>query len=216
MNFFTSVLILLLSISQSFGQNFLFEKGQSGFHLLGNAGIYDTSPYLGVSTGYTVKGRLTLQFFGQKGFESKNRSEVNQFGVDVNYLVLKQNQRMPISLGLGAGYTRNSIQESSFTSNVYHINGGLYHKISLKKDWSVIPGLLIGYSLHYDPECVDGCNPEGINSKLMVNFRKGRFTFTPSYQLTNYQISTESGSSSITKNYRISAYELKFGMIIPN
>ena len=115
------ILLSLLISSSLFGQNYLFENNSSGFHIAGQISSYDGSTLLGVSPGYTSKGKLT---FGITiGFEENDNLDGSSTGIKpyVSYLVIKQGSEMPVSVGLNASYQYNTFSEYDIKSKLEKI-----------------------------------------------------------------------------------------------
>ena len=56
----TFILLLLVVTGEPLSQNYLYEKGASGFHIAGQLGASSGSTLLGIRPGYTFNGKFTL------------------------------------------------------------------------------------------------------------------------------------------------------------
>jgi hypothetical protein len=148
-------LFLLLSAFYASAQNYLFDKGQSGFHMAGQWAKVDRSQILGLTLGNTWDGRFTLSVGGgrehTKGFNiiSYSRKDITSYSIkpSVNYMVLKQSKGgMPLSLGLGTSYQYNWIEgKNNVTVGTVAFDLGVFRKIYMEKKAALIPGGYIGW-----------------------------------------------------------------------
>ncbi len=148
MRFIIFTILLLFSSYFSSAQNFLFEKGQNGFHLGGQAVFSDGSRIFGFSPSYTWRGRMTLSVGA--GREDSKYSNVVSYSVkpSLNYLILKQNRGgMPLSLGIGTSYQRNYFKNrDDLKAGVFAIDLGIYRRIYMEKKSSLIPAAYLGWA----------------------------------------------------------------------
>ena len=64
---------LLFSTSILFGQNYLMDVGQSGFHITGSFSSVEGTNVYGVSPGYTWNGRLSANLNYSRRLEKRVR-----------------------------------------------------------------------------------------------------------------------------------------------
>jgi len=117
----------------------------SGFHgsALLSTGTFEDA--LALSPGYTIDGRITAGVDFGKGKDKINKINSTLLRPHLSFLILKQNEEnMPISLNLKAGYLVNILPTTSFNSSSLQLSTELYHAFSVQDDVKVIPhaGLL--------------------------------------------------------------------------
>jgi len=208
----TLLTLVLLSISlYASAQNYLFEKGYSGFHIAGQWARVDGSGILGITLGNTWDGRLTLSVDG--GRERAKRFDISSYSVkditsysvkpSVNYMVLKQSQGgMPLSLGLGASYQYNWFKNiDNLTVGTVAFDLGLFRRIYMEKKAALIPGAYIGWGeskTSYRPD-PDPFKNSAVFGALQTSILLNKFHITPAVHFTK----------------EITSFHLQVGLIFP-
>ncbi|MEO5583163.1 MAG: hypothetical protein ABIR66_10755 [Saprospiraceae bacterium] len=145
----TILIIILFGLTYRnlFSQNYLFESNASGFHLAGQLGSSKGSTLLGIGTGYTLNGKLTLGLV----VGSENISDLNLNSTAIrpymDFLAIKQGENeSPVSLNIGIHYQHNSfpkIQGLNFKTYGFSMN--VLHEFELDQNNSLIPSIGIGW-----------------------------------------------------------------------
>lgn len=181
-----TVLLFLLTFSV-FGQNFLFESGQSGAHIGGQIGFGNGSTILGLSPGYTWDGKLTLSLTG--GHERNNDYDLtsNSIKPSLSYMVVKQNKEgIPVSVSLGASYQYNFFPDiKNLKTHSIGLDVGLFHRLYVNDQVSVIPGALLGWgqtAAKYSG--FDAEKASGVMGALQASLLVNKFHITPSVQFS--------------------------------
>lgn len=98
------VLVLLFITIPLSAQNYLFQNGQSGFHLKGSFSKIGL-PFDEYNTeiGYTIKSRLSLKLNYSQWDPNFNGDEIHFIGGGLDYLLIEQ-AKFPISVSFGSSY----------------------------------------------------------------------------------------------------------------
>jgi hypothetical protein len=105
------LLTVLLITGSLFAQNYLFDKGESGFNIESKMKNVSHVRSLEISPGYTLNGRTSINFHYRfpiiniDPLEFDRLISYNVFGIDLSYLLIKNYRgRLPINLSLNASY----------------------------------------------------------------------------------------------------------------
>lgn len=135
------ILFFVLISSGVFGQNIFFDSDQNGPHVAGSYSRTDGVTSVGVEVGQTWNGRFTGALgIGLNRFDGQTIA--TSYGLGLNYLVLKQEDRAPLSIGLGGFYTFIDISDSQLKASQYGISTSLYHEIR-GDSFSIIPSIYV-------------------------------------------------------------------------
>lgn len=135
----------LVYISNTQAQNYLYEPGDSGLHgsaFLSTSNFEDKAVLM---PGYTIHARLTLGVDLGKGRDKVNKISSTIVRPNIHYLVLKQNEELPISIDVEAAYQINILPTTTFNSKALQIGGNLFHELELESKLKFIPfaGMLL-------------------------------------------------------------------------
>jgi len=130
---FASTLLLFLTTSQSFSQNYVMDLDSSGFHgsVQLRSGNFENT--IAIQPGYTWNGVLTAGIDFGKGTDKIRKLSLNIVRPNLNYLIIKQDEEgLPISINLETAYQYNILPATSFNSRSIQFGGTLYHEISIQ------------------------------------------------------------------------------------
>ena len=145
----------MLFVSFGFAQNYLLDDGQSSFHIkIKYTKLMSHFGHLVIEPGYTIKGKMTLylnnKFLIDGLYPGDNKSFFTGAGID--YMLLKQSS-FPLSVSTGISYNlslyefSDAFEQTSSGYIQYHecdFYAKVFHKISLSKDFAIIPSINIG------------------------------------------------------------------------
>ena len=152
------LLLILSAINPLFAQNYLFQNGQSGFHL---RGTYSEMGYpldeFNTGIGYTLNGSLSINlYYRQWDFTLMSDDDnIHFIGGGLDYLLIKQD-KFPVSVSFGASYlySRNivdrlydmSVIEQQDTMRIYDADlvAGVHRRFDLNNKLTIIPSLTLG------------------------------------------------------------------------
>jgi hypothetical protein len=143
-----SFIFILLTFTgcNVFAQNYLFEPNSSGFHIAGQVSTSSTSTILGIRPGYTFNGKITIGLV--VGSENITDLNLNSTAIRpyLDFLALKQDRDIPLSLNLGVHYQYNSFPKiPGLTFNTIGFSVNALHSFDVGGNTQLIPGIGIGW-----------------------------------------------------------------------
>ncbi len=136
--FYSLIIVFLLSTS-NYGQGAYLERGQSGFGIGANFLTNEDVTSIGGSVGYSVSGIFDFGIgVDRLSFDQKLLGEnlsATVISPSVTFYALKQNDNLPISFALGAGYDWQIYYNDALKNNNVDMTGGFYS----------VGGVLFGY-----------------------------------------------------------------------
>ena len=143
----TFILLLLVVTGEPLSQNYLYEKGASGFHIAGQLGASSGSTLLGIRLGYTFNGIVTLGMV--LGSEHLSEIDINSSAIRpyIDYLVLKQGENdVPVSLNMGGHYQYNSFPKiSGLSLSTFGFSVNLLHTFEAGKTTIFVPSIGVAW-----------------------------------------------------------------------
>lgn len=149
-----SLLIIILFTSSLYSQGIIIQKGQNAFSIGAGYNSNENTSAYGGNFAYTYDGILTFSLnVSNESFDATDLSALT-FGPQVTYWALKYNSRMPVSLGLGAGYQFDSyssealnlanISMSGYSIPLFATVGGHFQ---LSETAQIVPGASFEYNV---------------------------------------------------------------------
>jgi len=136
--FYSLILVFLLSTS-IYGQGAYLERGQSGFGIGAGFLTNKDATTIGGTVGYSVSGIFDFGIgVDRVSFDQKLLGEdlsATVISPSVTFYALKQNENLPISLALGAGYDWQTYSNYALDDNNEDMTGGFFS----------VGGALFGY-----------------------------------------------------------------------
>jgi len=139
MKIFYSLIIVFLLSTSIYGQGAYLDRGQSGFDIGASFLTNKDATGIGGSVGYSVSGIFDFEIgvarysFDQKLFGEDLSAMV--ISPSVTYYALKQNEDLPISFAIGAGYDWQTYSNKVLDDNNVDMTGGFFS----------VGGALFGY-----------------------------------------------------------------------
>lgn len=131
--------LFIFSIS-SFAQGYLYDVDQTGFSLntayLNNDGFGS----FGLLPAYTWNGRMSVGLLLNRLSDTNSDFGSTKFGPLLSHIMIKQDEEVPVSMGLVASYTFDSYDESETKGNTLSAGASLHHELVLSDKISIIPG----------------------------------------------------------------------------
>ena len=188
-----SLLVVILFTSSLYSQGIIIQKGQNAFSFGAGYNTEKNSSAYGGSLAFTYDGLLTFSLnVSNASIDAADLSAL-AFGPSVTFWALKYNSRMPVSLGIGAGYMFDSyssdlfdqlnISASGNSVPLYAILGGHFR---VSESVQIVPGANFEYDITSISLKDDSGNEESVNENsgdlsLFVDFA---FDVSPSMIVT--------------------------------
>jgi hypothetical protein len=148
-----SLLIVILFSTALYSQGIIIQKGQNAFSIgAGYNTNEDVSAY-GGNFAYTYNGLVTFSVNVRNASVDDTDLSALAIGPSVTFWALKYNSRMPVSLGIGAGYEFDSFSSDAFDQAdlsasgssipLYAIFGGHFR---VSKSVQIVPGASFEYA----------------------------------------------------------------------
>ena len=142
-----TLLIIFFSFiltTHSIAQNYVMESDQTAFHGSAELGRNSFENFYGFFPGYTFDGRLTFSLGLGKNRDLAAKVNSTFIRPMASYMILKQNdESLPISFEINAGYQYNYVQQLIFNSNAFLFGGGIYHEIVRSETIKLIPAVIV-------------------------------------------------------------------------
>lgn len=174
-NFLLVPLFMVLSHFM-YSQNYLFDAGQSGFHLGGQITSFDGGSVFGITPGYTSNGKLTTTLgIGFTDYDSFGSGTSLRPGI--SYLVMKQdNGSNPVSIGLNASYQYDTYSDlEGFNTGILSLGGFLAYEIAASEKVNIIPLGGVSWNrltVSYDGVDSDSATQVGYGLGAAIQFNK--------------------------------------------
>tara|TARA_Y100000385_G_C12945427_1_gene573087 strand:- start:136 stop:756 length:621 start_codon:yes stop_codon:yes gene_type:complete len=196
------VSVAFMTISNA--QNFLFDEGQSGFHVGGQVVSYDGGGLIGIIPGYTSNGIMTISFGLSLEDNNDGFGSSTGIGPSISYLAVKQDDKNPVSVGISSGFQYNTFSDANGLSATFiRLGGFVTHKIAASETINIIPIAGIGWvraQLNFEGSDVEFIAEEDIGYSIgCVAQFNNKFYITPT-------LSFSDGNSQ---------FQLLFGMTFP-
>ncbi|MCH8536032.1 MAG: hypothetical protein LAT51_13250 [Flavobacteriaceae bacterium] len=148
--------LIMLTFYSAQSQSIFLEKGQNGFSVGGAFSSNDDATSLTGSFGYSFSGILDLGLsVGRVGFDDQIFNEdynATFFTPSVSYLVIKQNEQIPISFQLGGAYERSlfsgkglSANNVDITGDLFSLGASIYSMFEVSEAMKIQPGIGLNY-----------------------------------------------------------------------
>jgi hypothetical protein len=145
---------MILFSAALYSQGIIIQKGQNAFSIGAGYHANENVSAYGGNFAYTYDGLLTFSVnVSNASVEDADLSSL-AFGPQVTFWALKYNSRMPVSLGIGAGYMFDSYSSDAFDQAnlsasgssvpLYAIFGGHFR---VSKSVQIVPGASFEYSI---------------------------------------------------------------------
>lgn len=142
----TFLLLLLVVTGELLSQNYLYDKGTSGFHIAGQLGASRGSTLLGIRPGYTFNGKTTIGLVVGSGNITDLDLNSTTIRPYLDFLALKQDRNMPMSLNLGIHYQYNSFPKiPGLTFNTIGFSLNALRSFDVGGNTQLIPSIGIGW-----------------------------------------------------------------------
>jgi len=182
--YFKESLVCFLMILQvnAFGQNYLMDDQESGFHMGVQISQNSFENYYALLPGYTFDGRLTLGLDVGKTKDMVNGINSTVLRPNVSYLILKQGEEgPPVSFDINAAYQFNYVDQVVFNSRSVQFGVGIFHQITPLEDVKIIPAVIVEGN-----KTTTGLNPRFDESVFMsygaqVSIAWNNFYITPKF-----------------------------------
>lgn len=143
----TIILLSIVFTGKLISQNYLYNKGSSGFHIAGQLGASSGSILLGIRPGYTFGGIVTLGMV--LGSEHLSDVDINSTAIRpyIDYLVLKQGENdVPVSLNLWVHYQYNSFPKlTGLSINTIGFSLNILHTIEAGNSAIIVPSIGVAW-----------------------------------------------------------------------
>lgn len=141
------LLLIVFTGDYILSQNYLFDKGSSGFHIAGQLGASSGSTLLGIRPGYTFNGIVTLGLV--LGSEHLSDVDLNSTAIRpyLDFMVLKQGENdAPVSVNLGTHYQHNSFPKlTGLSLSTFGISVNLLHSIEAGNSTLIVPSIGVAW-----------------------------------------------------------------------
>jgi hypothetical protein len=109
-----SLLIVILFSATIYSQGIIIQKGQNAFSIGAGYNANEDASAYGGNFAYTYDGLLTFSVNVSNASIDETDVSALAFGPSVTFWALKYNSRIPVSLGIGAGYEFDSYSSDAF------------------------------------------------------------------------------------------------------
>lgn len=135
------IIILIMGSAEMFAQNIFYDSDRNGGHFgLNYARISDVKSF-GAQFGHSWQGRMTVSLgFGVSRF--RGETIASDFGAAADALLLKQNDLIPLSFGLGAYYSLTDIVGTEINASQFGVTASIYREFR-DNNFSAIPSLFL-------------------------------------------------------------------------
>lgn len=128
MKTFYSVIIVFLLSTSIYGQGAYLDRGQSGFGFGASISTNKDATGIGGSVGYSFSGLFDFEIgVGRYSFDQKLFGEdlsATVISPNVTFYALKQNEDLPLSFAIGAGYDWQTYSNKVLDDNNIDMTGG--------------------------------------------------------------------------------------------
>jgi hypothetical protein len=154
--YFVTIVFSVIFSYASYGQGAFLQKGVSGLSIGGSFMTSSDATNFSGGVGYSIRGRFDIGLScNRMGFEFIDNMAALSISPGITYHVLKQSERMPLSLSLGASYSYTTFSDS-YTVGLYNIHGysfspgiSLYRFFNISSIIRIQPTLGADYSHAY-------------------------------------------------------------------
>ena len=149
-----ALLVVILFSASLYSQGIIIQKGQNAFSIGAGYHTNENVSAYGGSFAYTYDGLLTFEVNASNASVEDADLSSLAFGPQVTFWALKYNSRMPVSLGIGAGYMfdsyssdafdQSNISASGYSVPLYAIFGGHFQ---VSESVQIVPGAHFEYDI---------------------------------------------------------------------
>ncbi len=127
---FISLVFVFLAVNVSFGQGVFLDKGVSGFGIGAGFGTNEDVTSFGGSVGYSFNGIFDIGLdINRFSFDQKLLGDdlsAITISPSVAFHALKQNENIPVSISLGAGYDYQKYSNDALDALNIDMTGGFF------------------------------------------------------------------------------------------